>query len=135
MARKSKYDREVIITEIVERLSKGETLRAICRDEHMPEWRKVYEWQDENEDFKARIARARELGFDAIAEGTIDIVDEPPERGPDGRVDSGYVQWQKNRAYQRMQLLSKWSPKKYGERQHLEHSGKLGLEALIADDE
>lgn len=44
--------------EIVRRLSDGEPLRSICRDEHMPSWRAVYDWMDDVE-FASRIAHAR----------------------------------------------------------------------------
>lgn len=98
----------------------------------MPTRELVYQWQDKDPEFSLQFARGREIGHDAIADQTVDIIDQPPERGPDGRIDPGYVQWQKNRAYQRMQLLAKWSPKKYGERQAIEHSGKISLEELIA---
>jgi hypothetical protein len=32
------------------------------------------------------------------------------------RYDSAYVQWQKNRVEQRLKLLAKWNPKRYGDR-------------------
>ena len=118
--------------EICDRISKGETLRAICRDKHMPSWVTVYSWISKCESFSLRIARARELGHDAIAEECFDISDEEPPRGADGKIDSGYVAWQKNRVWTRTQLLAKWAPKKYGEKTQLEHSGTLKLEDLIA---
>lgn len=95
----------------------------------MPSWSTVYQWINTDPDFAKRIAHARTLGHDAIAEETVEIIDTPPERGPDGKVDPGYVQWQKNRAYQRMQLLAKWSPKKYGEK--IEIDAKVDL--TVAD--
>lgn len=122
-----------IADEICERLSNGENLRAICRDSHMPAWRTIYDWMGEFPDFNAAIARAREVGADAIAESIIEILDEPPERTATehgDKVDAGYVAWQKNRAEQRLKLLAKWQPKKYGERVNLDHSGEIALEKL-----
>ena len=101
----------------------------------MPHWTTAYCWINNNEDFSIRIARARELGIDAIAEDTVAIIDEPPAIGPDGKVDSGHVQWMRARVDQRLKLLAKWSPKKYGDKQQIEHSGNIGLEALVAGDE
>ena len=83
----------------------------------------VYDWIADDADFAARIAHARELGFDAIAQDALDIVDAEPERvvtlqGDDrseSRIDSASVQWAKNRAELRLKLLAKWSPKKYGD--------------------
>jgi len=67
----------------------------------------------------AAIARAREAGQDAIAEQIwLDMLQEPErilsEGG--GRVDSGYVQWQKAKAEIGLKLLAKWNPKRYGDR-------------------
>jgi hypothetical protein len=142
MPRKSKYDRDAVIAEICDRLSKGETLRSICRDKHMPAWQAVYQWVDDDEDFARRIARAREIGFDAIAEEALDIANTPvigvrEEKSVDGYkvIKEDMLGHRKLQIETRLKLLSKWSPKKYGERQHLEHSGKVGLESLIADDE
>jgi hypothetical protein len=65
------------------------------------------------------IARAREIGQDAIAEQIwLDMIAEPErilsEGG--GRVDSGYVQWQKAKAEIGLKLLAKWNPKRYGDK-------------------
>ena len=64
--RPSKYTPE-IATEIAERLSMGEPLRQICRDEHMPEWRTVYDWLAKDDGLSTRVARAREAGYEAMA--------------------------------------------------------------------
>lgn len=101
------------------RIGDGEPLRQICRDEAMPAWRTVYGWLQQDQEFSARFARAREIGFDAIAEDTIEMVDEAPERTSTAfgdKVDAGYVAWQKNRVEQRLKLLAKWSPKRYGDK-------------------
>lgn len=122
-----------IAAEICERLSEGETLRSICRDEHMPAWRTVYDWIEGNTGFSAAFARARELGFDAIAEDTLGIIDTPAEMarswteggGGSEHRDSAHVAWLKNRVEQRMKLLAKWSPK-YREKLTQEHTGPGG---------
>ena len=122
----SKYTDE-LAEEICTRIANGEPLRAICRDDHMPNWTTVYAWINADPELAQRIARARELGADAIAEDTITIIDTPPERvdTPTGsKIDPGYVQWQKNRVEQRLKLLAKWQPKKYGER--VDHTSSDG---------
>lgn len=106
----------------------------------MPGWRVVYDWIRDDEKFAAHIAHARELGFDAIAEDTIEIADNGTNDWMDkhGQDSPGYVlngdhvQRSKLRIETRLKLLAKWSPKKYGERTQHEHSGKLSLEGLIA---
>jgi hypothetical protein len=119
-----------VASQICARISEGEPLRAICREKGMPAWRTVYDWVNSRPEFAARIAHARELGFDAIAEDTIEMIDEKPERTETqygDKVDAGHVQWQKNRVEQRLKLLSKWSPQKYGDRQAIDLSGHLAL--------
>ena len=81
--RPSKYTPE-IAAEICERLSNGEPLRAICRDDHMPAWQKIYEWMAKDDaageagtGLSGAIARARESGYDAIAEECLIIADTP----------------------------------------------------------
>jgi hypothetical protein len=49
------------------------------------------------------------------------------------KVDSGYVAWQKNRAEQRLKLLAKWFPKKYGDRSAMEVTGADGGPVQISD--
>ena len=51
----------------------------------MPAWRTVYDWIRAHPDFATRIAHARELGFDAIADAVADRAQvlgvqlDPPE--------------------------------------------------------
>lgn len=111
----------------------------------MPSWVAVYDWINADEAFALRIAHARELGFDAIAESTLAIADDATndymekldkDQLPIGYILNGdHVQRSKLRIETRLKLLAKWSPKKYGERTAIEHSGRVGLEALVADDE
>lgn len=123
-----------VADEICRRLSEGEPLRSICRDEHMPAWRTVYDWISGNGDFAARIARARDLGHDAIAEQCLDISDD--ERHDWVMSKKGLLTNEvavgraKLQVWTRLQLLAKWNPKKYGERIHQEHSGEVTLNGL-----
>jgi hypothetical protein len=50
---------DAIAQEICDRLSNGEPLRQICRDEHMPAWQTFYDWVRNDADLAKRIARAR----------------------------------------------------------------------------
>lgn len=127
-----------LLDEICKRLADGEPLRAVCRDEHMPSWRTVYDWINADSDFASRIERARQLGADAIADDIIGMIDEPPERTGTqfgDKVDAGHVQWQKNRVEQRLKLLAKWHPKKYGEKSAMELTGADGGPVQISDAE
>jgi hypothetical protein len=130
IGRPSKYTPE-IAQEMCNLLAEGVPLREICRREGFPEWRTVYDWMVRDDKavasgggagLSAAIARAREIGQDAIAEQIwLDMIAEPErilsEGG--GRVDSGYVQWQKAKAEIGLKLLAKWNPKRYGDRVQL----------------
>lgn len=125
--------------QIIRRIAKGEPLRAICRDEGMPDWSSVYDWMDARPELAARIAKARELGYDAIAEEALEIANTPvmgeeTETGPQGvktkRADM--LGHRKLQVWTRLQLLAKWAPKKYGERTELHHTGEADWSALGA---
>ena len=127
--------------EIVSRLSKGEPLAAICRDDWLPANRTVYDWMDADADFAARIARAREEGFDAIAAECLTIADQPnkrigqdPETGQPVAIESD-PQRDRLRVDTRLKLLAKWDPKRYGERLDLNHSGAVDMRRLVLGDQ
>jgi len=108
-----------IAAEICERLSNGEPLRQICRDDHMPAWTAVYSWMAQDASLSEHIARAREVGQDAMAEKAYAEMYDEPERilsEGGGRIDPGYVQLLKARAEITLKLLAKWNPKRYGDR-------------------
>jgi hypothetical protein len=131
--------------EICKRLAEGEPLRAICRDEHMPSWQAVYQWMDADEDFARRIAHARNLGHDAIAESALEIADDgrndwmdrlDKDQVPIGyQLNGDHVQRSKLRIETRLKLLAKWNPKKYGERTAMELTGANGGPVQMTDTE
>jgi len=121
------------IDEICAWVADGKTLRSYCRQEGAPAWQTVYGWLEKDEEFLRRFARAREMGQDAIAEDTIELIDTQPEYATSeggSRVDSGFVQWKKNQVEQRMKLLAKWNPKKYGDRVGVDHQGGVQLNVV-----
>lgn len=106
--------------EICRRLASGETLRAICRDAHMPSWVTVYEWRKLDAGFAGRFAAAREAGADAIAEETIEIADESSNdtltTDSGERPNAEWIARSKLRVETRLKLLAVWFPRKYGQR-------------------
>lgn len=118
--RPSKYS-PAVVAAICERLGKGEPLAQIGRDEGMPAYRTVKDWMDERPDVAAAISRAREEGFDAIANSCMDIADSTDDK-PDCR---------KVRIWTRLQLLAKWDPKRYGER--LQTDANINITKSAAD--
>ncbi|NDF51355.1 MAG: terminase [Betaproteobacteria bacterium] len=120
--RPSKYTEE-LAAEIAQRLSDGEPLRQICRDAHMPHWTNIYEWMARDQDLSVRIARAREAGYDKMAEECLEIADTPNFGEKRTEHEDGVsvttedmLGHRKLQIETRLKLLAKWNPKKYGDR-------------------
>jgi len=130
-------DREALVDEICARLSKGEPLAQICRDVHMPERTVVYDWANADKDIAQRIAHARNIGYDAIADDCFVIADDTTKDYKQTKkglaFDPEHVQRSKLRIETRLKLLAKWDPKRYGERQHVEHSGSIDSATTIIE--
>jgi hypothetical protein len=95
--------------------------------EGMPAWRTVYDWVVDRPDFAARLARARDLGYDALAEEALEIANTPHmgqkkvfSSGAGEDEDSMTVTeddmlgHRKLQIETRLKLLACWNPKKYG---------------------
>jgi hypothetical protein len=109
--------------EVIERLSMGEPLAAICRDKHMPALRTFYTWKDRSPELAARFAHARDDGFDQIALETLKIADTPVEATIERSTASGLevtrqdaLGHRKLQIETRLKLLAKWDPRRYGEK-------------------
>jgi hypothetical protein len=137
MGRKSTFNAKDA-EEIVSRLSKGEPLAAICRDDWLPAYRTVYDWMNADESFAANIARAREEGFDALASQCLAISDTTcvgveTTTKPDGSVETREGDMLGHRKLQidtRLKLLAKWDPKRYGDKIQQEVNGSLTVEIV-----
>lgn len=62
-----------------------------------------------------------------------ELADEQPERDDKGRVDPGWVAWQRGRVDVRKWTLARKRPKKYGDKLDLNHSGNMSV-SLRPDD-
>lgn len=109
-------EREVACAEIVARLRQGEALNAICKEPHMPcDWT-VRQWSDHDAQLAVELARARERGYDQIAQDTLAIADGLlPVVTPKGLTLQSDTQRDKLRVETRLRVLAKWDPKRYGE--------------------
>ena len=109
--------------EVIARMSMGEPLAAICRDEHMPSLRTFYTWKDRTPEFSARFAHARDDGFDQIALETLKIADTPVEATIERSTANGLevtrqdaLGHRKLQIETRLKLLAKWDPRRYGDK-------------------
>jgi hypothetical protein len=116
------------------RLAEGESLRAICRDENMPARSTVSKWVTQNTDgFADQYARARDEGLDVLADDILEISDESGAKvvhqgeQTDVVMDAATIARNRLRVDARKWYLSKLAPKRYGERQTVEHEGGFSL--------
>lgn len=116
VGRPSEFSDE-IATAIVERLSVGEPLAVICREDGMPCDDTVRNWAKADEALNRAIADARVRGYDVIAlraRRTLRGLNEPDN--PMGGESTGDVQRDKAIADFDLKLLSKWDPKRFGDK-------------------
>ena len=131
MPRISKYTKATA-DEICNRIAEGEPLRPICRQMNIA-WRTVYHWLEDHKDFAERFAKAREIGFDAIAEDIrygrpVETRGEETEETDEGKIKTKRADMLGHRKLQietRLKLLAKWNPKKYGDKLETTHKGSL----------
>jgi hypothetical protein len=103
--------------EICDRLASGEPLNVICRDEHMPPEKTVRKWAETRPEFGSMYTRARDFGYDSVAEGILELgALKEAVSGPDGYVDNGEIQRLRLLSENRKWLLSKMRPKQYGDK-------------------
>ncbi|MCE1972933.1 DNA packaging protein [Enterobacter cloacae] len=118
--RPSEYSQEVA-NSICERIAAGESVRRICKSEHMPAQSTIYKWLNDIDGFSEQYARARELQAEILAEEIIEIADDSSGdivTGEDGetRINSEFVARSRLRVDARKWYASKVAPKKYGDR-------------------
>lgn len=103
--------------EICERLAKGESLRSICRDEHVPSLTTVLRWVEEKPEFSEQYARAREAQADTLADEIISIADDDAEDVNRSRLRVDARKW----------VASKLKPKRYGDKIDHNHGGGITI--------
>lgn len=131
---------------VLDAISEGTTVTGIAKKLGFPR-KYIYQWQGEQEgrkfkwggqeqDFKGHFARAKEMGFDAIADEAMDIADDFELVTVEETTESekGFyrktkcldtTEQRKLKIWTRLQLLAKWS-NRYSDKQKVELTGKDG---------
>lgn len=93
------------------RLSEGESLNKICKDDKMPARSTVYLWALLHREFSDKYRRAREMQADSLVDDSQDIADAAtPEDWTVARLRVATRQW----------AASKLAPRKYGNLQQVD---------------
>jgi len=125
--KKTVEEQHAIIAELCEWIADGKTATAFAKHKKIGQTALYRYIKDSPDGLKENLARAKELGYDTIADDILAIADDEAERDKEGKIDPGDVANRKLRIWTRQQLLSKWAPKKYGDKQAIEHSGGVSL--------
>lgn len=107
---------EFIANAICERISLGESLRSICRDDNFPDKVTVLRWLKKHPEFRNQYAQAR----DEQADTYFDMIFDEAFSAHDaqiGRLRVDALKW----------ISSKLAPKRYGDRIEHEHTGEQKL--------
>jgi hypothetical protein len=111
-------------------------MRSICNDEGMPVCSTVFKWLSENKDFSEQYARAREIQAEIMADEIIEIADDSTNDFMEMQKKNGATvlvcdQENINRARLRVDsrkwVAAKLLPKKYGDKQTVEHEGRISI--------
>ena len=135
------YDRVKLFPLILAQLIDGVPLAVICKGAGMPSTDVVDEWR-KDQDLDAKYHRARSFGFDSIAADCLRIADTTQigerrkftEDGGEEVTQEDMLGHRKLQIETRLKLLSKWDPKRYGDKMDLNHGTQPDnpLTALIA---
>lgn len=113
------YTPELVET-ICTRMIDGESLRAICRDEHMPPAGTVLRWVSQHKEFRDQYEDAMAQRAESMFEEILDIADETSRdtviTDTGERANTEWISRSRLRVDARKWMLSKMMPKKYGDK-------------------
>ncbi len=123
---------------ICDRLSEGESVRRICKDEDMPTASTIHQWNlEDKEGFSKQYAYAREMQAQHMFDEILEISDNSDGivAAGDDKKASAFSQNQRLKVDTRKWYLSKVLPKVYGDKVDVTSDGKAikGNNILIGD--
>lgn len=135
MGRPSEFTQEIADT-ICERLAEGESLRAICAGDEMPNKATVFKWLVKFPTFGDQYARARESQADALFDEILTISDDGSNdtyTDEDGnvRTNQDVIARSRLRVDARKWMAGKLRPKKYGDKLELSGDPDAPIKTVI----
>jgi hypothetical protein len=124
-----------IAQRVIDGLSEGRSLRAICREEGMPSEAYIRKVAINDLEFGAQYTRARDMGLDAMADEILDIADDGTNDWMERNdaENKGYAYNGEAGARSRLRVdtrkwyLSKLAPKRYADRQIVDQTVKADV--------
>lgn len=126
------YSKELTET-ICLRISNGRSLRDVCSDSDIPTMSTVMKWLSKNNDFSEQYRVATDNRHDFHFEEMLDIADNVIP-------DTAEIAKARLKIDTRKWMLSRMNPKKYSDKQSIEHTGPnggaidLSLKVVFEDD-
>ena len=108
---------------ILDRIADGDSLRAVCDSDGMPDKATVCRWLASDSEFATKYARAREAQADVLFDGMAEVEES---------VLSGVLKPDAARVVldSRRWRAEKLKPKAYGNKLDLNHSGRVQFERI-----
>ena len=122
-----------LFDEMMEDLMLGTPLHDICSGAQRPTLRSFYRWLQKHPALLPRYRRARELSADSLESTILSHIRAMPEKA-----DAATVSLHKLRFDMLRWVMARRAPKRYGDRQTVEHAGHDGgpihtIQRLIID--
>lgn len=102
----------------------GLSLRKIAAKKGMPGLETIRRWLVEDEEFRVQYAIARDEQADFYADEIVELADNAEDANK-ARIQIDARKW----------VASKLKPKKWGDRQMVEHSGSMDVRQFLLDSE
>lgn len=119
---------EEIVAYICSEIASGRSLRSICEEEQSPHRQTVFKWLSKYPSFNDQYAKAQKERTESFAEDILDIADQYSR---DEEVD--HINRARLRIDTRKWLMSKMAPKRFGDKQEIEHSGGMTIKQSATD--
>ena len=88
---------EALVSEILERVSNGESLTQICSDAHMPTRATLYNWRAQNDELSARYEMARQCGEEYYCDQMLKVADDMSLTDNARRIKIDVLKWTSSR--------------------------------------
>lgn len=133
MGRPSSYNLS-IVERICSEIASGKSLNKIVKEDWCVDYTTVCKWLRTHDEFAQMYACAREDQGQYNGDLINDIAAETPNV-VEGKVDSGWVAWQRNRIDAAKFVAAKLKPRVYGDRTHATIEARVKISKPKTDEE